>query len=55
MKKFSLFIICIFAYLFVQAESNISNVDIRYNGDQVLISYDLNSSNPNAMFDVSVK
>ena len=55
MKKFSLFIICIFACLFVHAESNISNVDIRYNGDQVLISYDLNSSNPNAMFDVSVK
>jgi hypothetical protein len=54
MKQISLFILPFFICYFAHAESNIRNVDIRYNGDQVLISYDLNSSNPDALFDVSV-
>lgn len=37
------------------AKGTITNVSLRYNGDQVVISYDLNGSNTKNLFDVSVK
>lgn len=55
MKKIKLLLILLVVSFSSFANGSITNVSIRYNGDQVVISYDLNSSNANNLFDVSVK
>lgn len=44
-----------FVYFSTSAAVSINNVNIRYNGDQVLINYDLNSSMPNSLYDIEIK
>jgi hypothetical protein len=55
MNKFNLLIVFLVVSFSSFANGTITNVSLRYNGDQVVISYDLNSSNNNNLFDISVK
>lgn len=55
MKKIASIILVLLFGLKLFASETVTNVSLRYNGDQVVIQYDLNSSNPKSLFDIRVK
>lgn len=55
MKKYLSLLILIGWSLNLFAKETITNVLLKYNGDQVVIEYDLNSTNPNSFYNVAIK